>query len=121
MGKGAVEGEADRLSWGTEEQLAHLRASGSQPRLGRGPEGVRDTGLQEPRFEGESLPYLWGASSIVVKADLPSQPSKVWSRSRLGTWQTWGLWDGRVGEGGAGRKEVSLASLSLGRREVTLI
>lgn len=38
---------------GTEGQLAHLRASGSQPRLGIGPEGVRNTGLKEPRFEGD--------------------------------------------------------------------
>ena len=37
----------------TEEQLAYLRAPGSQPRLGRGPRGVRDTGLKEPRFEGD--------------------------------------------------------------------
>lgn len=104
MGKGAVEGEADRLSWGTEEQLAHLRASGSQPRLGRGPEGVRDTGLQEPRFEGESLPHLWGASSIVVKADLPSQPLQSMVKVKVRDLANMGV-VGRSGRGGGSREE----------------
>lgn len=51
--QGRAKGAEEGLSGDTEEQLAYLRAPGSQPRLGRGPRGVRDTGLKEPRFEGD--------------------------------------------------------------------
>ena len=51
--KGAEEGR----SGDTEEQLAYLGASGSQPRLGRGPRGVRTWASRSPGLrETESLP-----------------------------------------------------------------
>lgn len=79
-----------RLSWGTKERPAHLRASGSQGRTRA--KGSQD--LKEPRFEGDLIfgcPYLWGATSVMGGADT-NRTTPQFPQSRLGACkgQVWG-------------------------------